>query len=175
MVVVCVPLLSSRLVNGRNHMRWNNFFFPFFVFLKGKRKRKQVEPLRFSLSLSLPDCVTRCSGGKKKSSTFSRTTQQVHTAAKLYRKKTKTKTKQKLPKWATRGFSGVVPGIFSSRLFSNVSKGCFWKTIHALALLNSSSSTSPNVSSSGGLKGERKRERARDFLGISYVSDRLLN
>ena len=64
---------------------------------------------------------------------------------------------------------------FLADCFPAFSKGCFWKTIHALALLNFSSSSSNVSSSSGMVEGARKRERARDFLGINYVSYRLLN
>ena len=50
---------------------------------------------------------------------------------------------------------------FLADCFPAFSKGCFWKTIHALALLNFSSSSSNVSSSSGMVEGARKRESKR--------------
>ena len=83
-------------------------------------KRKQVEPLRFSLYVCVCVRDPLLRREEEKLDLFPHDPTSTHGRKIVQGKEEeKKKQKQKLPKWATRGFSGVVPGIFS-RLFSSV-------------------------------------------------------
>ena len=140
-------------------------------------KRKQVEPLRFSLYVCVCVRDPLLRREEEKLDLFPHDPTSTHGRKIVQGKEEEREKKNKNKSFPNGPLEGFLESFqeFLADCFPAFSKGCFWKTIHALALLNFSSSSSNVSSSSGMVEGARKRERARDFLGINYVSYRLLN
>ena len=126
-------------------------------------KRKQVEPLRFSLYVCVCVRDPLLRREEEKLDLFPHDPTSTHGRKIVQGKEEEEREKKNKNKSFPNGpLEGFLESFqeFLADCFPAFSKGCFWKTIHALALLNFSSSS--NVSSSSGMvEGARKRESKR--------------
>ena len=126
-------------------------------------KRKQVEPLRFSLYVCVCVRDPLLRREEEKLDLFPHDPTSTHGRKIVQGKEEEEREKKNKNKSFPNGpLEGFLESFqeFLADCFPAFCKGCFWKTIHALALLNFSSSSS-NVSSSSGMEGARKRESKR--------------